>query len=84
MRTLFFSKTELRIISDFWEAYQKLRAKQLSDSERQVYQQWAKDTLADLSPESAKTLRKAIEDFETNGIEFEVRIAPDDAKLVSQ
>lgn len=85
MKTFHFSRVELGIITHYWELYVQFntRNNSLPDDRQAELNREMEQVASQLSPESRKTFLGALECFENGGEEFEVRIAPDDASLVS-
>ncbi|MFY9484789.1 MAG: hypothetical protein WAP74_04200 [Patescibacteria group bacterium] len=84
MITLFLSYTEFEITTRFWDKYVELRGEETPDEEQSGIQKSCDATLSKLSDATRDVFLKLLDDFELEGTEFQVRIAPDDAKLVSQ
>ncbi|MBI3261151.1 hypothetical protein HYZ64_02140 [Candidatus Berkelbacteria bacterium] len=83
VRTLFLSYVELEIASRFWDAYVKLRDEDLTDEQQKELEERCDFALAELSDPTREAFLKALDQFELEGTEFQVKIAPDDAHLVS-
>lgn len=83
VRTLYLSYTELEIASRFWDLYMKLRGVGTTGEEAVIIKKECDATLRELSDQTRELFLEALGDFERDGVEFQVKIAPDDAHLVS-
>ncbi len=81
MKTIFLSHTELDQVSRFWDLYVQ-RNSLPEEYDDPTLQQKMNDVLDEVSEETRETFLGALDQFEVQGEEFQVRIAPDDAKLV--
>ena len=84
MITLFLSYTELEITTRFWDHYIELRSDGITGEEAVILKQQCDATLTELSDTTREEFLEALGKFERDGVEFQVKIAPDDAHLVSQ
>lgn len=83
VRTIHLSYTELEITSRFWDLYTELRGQEPPNNPEEL-QRKCDTTLAQLSDETREVILTALDQFELEVVEFQVRIAPDDANLVRQ
>ena len=81
MKTIFLSHTELEAVSQFWDLYVKRNSEQES-GEGEELQRRMDTVLEEVSDETRETFLGALDQFELQGEEFQVRIAPDDRNLV--
>ena len=81
MKTMFLSHTELESVSQFWDLYVKRNSEPESAEDEQL-QRRMDAALAVVSDETRDAFLGALDQFELQGEEFQVRIAPDDRNLV--
>lgn len=82
VKTMFLSLTELEAVSRFWDLYVK-RSSGPENLDDPLLKHQMDQALSVVSEETRETFLASLDRFELQGEEFEVRIAPDDAKLVS-
>jgi len=83
VNTIYLSYTELQSASRFRDIYEKLQGEELTQEEEQVLKQQGDAALAEFSCVTRETFLELLEDFELKGTEFQIKIAPDDARLVT-
>lgn len=84
MRTLYLSHTELEIVSRFWDTYVQFNNERIPEQEKPALEIQGDEILAELTDETREAFLGALDQFELEGAEFQVKIARDDARLVSQ
>lgn len=82
VKTIFLSHTELEAVSQFWDLYVKRNSEAEAEAEDEQLQRRMDAVLASVSDETRDTFLSALDQFELQGEEFQVRIAPDDSNLV--
>ena len=81
VKTLFLSHTELEQVSRFWDLYVKRNSEEGADDDEQLKHNMD-EVLTEVSDETRDAFLSALDQFELQGEEFQVRIAPDDRNLV--